>query len=348
MSSTIKCKLSAYALAIILGATTVGCQYFDASDNGDESSATAADSAAVDQPGAAADSAAADSARIDAVPVEIAFTTSGDISSYLLFSSTVETEAAIEIHPEVSGQVEVVTAEEGDHVTAGDTLVLLDSDQARIDDRESAMELRHKEAAYRRTQELFERSLVATQEYEDKLFQLEEARLRREKASLALEHTVIRAPFAGVITSRQVQVGARVGPGAPLFNLVELDDMIARIYVPGRYLTDVAVGQKADLASDFLEGMTFAGFVKRISPVVDPRSGTFKVTVGLNDRWEYLRPGIFVKVKVITDTHSDTVLLPKEAVVYDGGDRYVFVVVDSTGPGSSSKPGMKTVAMLRR
>ena len=306
-----------------------GCQYLESDSAAAESSngeTATADSTAD------ADRAGADSTRmrIDAVPVEIALAIVGEISSFLLFSSTVETEASVEIHPEVSGLVEEVRVEEGDRVAAGDTLVLLDAEQARIDDRESALNLRHLEAGYNRTEEMYRRKLISAQAHEDQLFRLEESRLRREKARLALEHTAIRAPFSGVITSREVQVGARVAPGVKLYELIKLDDMIAKVFVPGRYLTTIKRGQRAEVESDFLEGMRFRGYVKRISPVVDPKSGTFKVTVSLRDRWEYLRPGIFVNVKVVTDTHASAILLPKEAIVYDGGDRYVFIVTDST------------------
>lgn len=292
---------------------------------------TATDTTAVDS--AAIDSARADSAQRaerDAVPVETAAAVRGDISSYLVFSSTVETEAAIEIHPEVSGQVEEVFVEEGDQVDAGQLLVRLDNEQASIEDRESAINLRHLEDAFGRTEEMHRRKLISAQEFEDKLFQLEQARLRHEKARLALTHTEIRAPFSGVLTSRHVQLGARVAPGGKLFDLVKLDDMIARVHVPGRYMRTVATGQVAEVESDFLEDMTFDGYVKRISPVVDPKSGTFKVTVGLRDRWENLRPGMFVNVRIVIDTHENTVLVPKAAVVYDGADRYVFVVADSS------------------
>ena len=325
--------LVAWALSGALAAAFYagGCSHFGGDSQAEgsaRSDSTSADSTGADS--TAAGTSRADTARIDAVPVETALSTTGDISSFLLFSSTVETEASVEIHPEISGLVEVVTVEEGDQVVAGDTLVRLDTDQARLDDRESAMELRHLEMGYKRTEEMFRRGLIAPQDHEDRLFHLEEARLKVEKARLALENTMIRAPFAGVITTREVQVGARVAPGVKLFDLVKIDDMIARVFVPGRYLTRVRVGQKAEVVSDFLEGMEFEGYVKRISPVVDPKSGTFKVTVGLRDRWEHLRPGIFVNVRVITDTHTDAVLLPKQAVVYDGGERYVFVVEDST------------------
>jgi membrane fusion protein (multidrug efflux system) len=137
------------------------------------------------------------------------------------------------------------------------------------------------------------------------------------------------APFSGVITERSVQAGARVGSSSKLYDLIKLDDMIARVYVPGQYLVNIVGDQRAMITSEFLPDKRFSGWVKRISPVVDPRSGTFKVTVGLRDRFEFLRPGLFVNVQIITDTHEQAVLIPKQAVVYDGGDKFVFAVDDT-------------------
>jgi membrane fusion protein (multidrug efflux system) len=82
------------------------------------------------------------------------------------------------------------------------------------------------------------------------------------------------------------------------------------------------------VTSEFLPDRSFKGWVKRISPVIDPKSGTFKVTVGVRgDKPSDLPPGLFVGVRIVTDTRPDAVLIPKRAVVYEGGERYVFTVV---------------------
>ncbi|MEE2659813.1 MAG: efflux RND transporter periplasmic adaptor subunit [Candidatus Latescibacterota bacterium] len=324
----------AVAVALSLSLACGGAESSNEEGEGTEdvSDSTAADAIASDSTLASADSANSDSAakKIEAVPVEVSQAIRGAISSYLLFSSTLETEEAVEIHPEASGRVVRLFVEEGDQVGADQVLVQLEDEQPLLEDKETEVELSHLEGSFKRTEEMFQRKLISNQEYEDALYQLEQARLRRERARIGLAHTRIRAPFSGVITSRLVQVGARVAPGAKLFDLIKLEDMIVRVYVPGKYLRIVNIGQAAEVESDFLEDMLFDGYVKRISPVVDPRSGTFKVTVGLQDEWEYLRPGIFVNVRIVTDTHEQAVLVPKEAVIYDGGDRFVFVVDDST------------------
>jgi len=268
---------------------------------------------------------------VEAVPVEAALVKTGEISSFLLFSSTIETEKSVQIFSQLGGLVQQVRVEEGDQVVKGDTLVVLDDEDVHIEYMESQANLTHLEAGYKRTEEMFRRELVSDQEYEDKKFSYDQARLRFEKARIAQEHTVIRAPFTGVLTTRQVQTGARINTSTLLFDLIKLDDLISRVFVPGQYLMAISKGQSVTMESDFLADMRFEGWVKRISPVMDPKSGTFKVTVGVKDRWQYLRPGLFVSVRIITDTHTDAVLVPKEAVVYDGGDRFVFVVAkDST------------------
>jgi membrane fusion protein (multidrug efflux system) len=133
-----------------------------------------------------------------------------------------------------------------------------------------------------------------------------------------------------VISSRDTQVGARVGTGTKLFSMVKLDEIVARVYVPGRYLPVVAENQPAVVTSEFLPDRSFKGWVKRISPVIDPKSGTFKVTVGVrSEKPSELPPGLFVGVRVITDTRDAAVLIPKRAVVYEGGERYVFAVVQN-------------------
>ena len=287
-------------------------------------------------PAAANDAAAAekkpddkDGAKAsDSVPVEIETARMGPVAAYLSYNSTIEVETAVDIYPEATGLVEQLLVEEGDRVKAGDPLLHLQRDEQEVEVKDSEVNLARLESTYRRSEELHQRGLINQQDFETRKFDLEQARLRLQRARIGLEHTVVRAPVDGVVTERLVQPGARVSGGTKLFALMSLDDMIARVYVPGRYLAAVSEEQEARLASDFLPGRSFEGWVKRISPVVDPKSGTFKVTVGVRPGSEAPRPGLFVNVRIITDRRDAAVLVPKRAVVYDGGERYVFIVRD--------------------
>lgn len=263
------------------------------------------------------------------VPVETALVTRGQISAFLSFNSTLETESVVDIYPQTTGQVEALFVEEGKVVKEGEPLLKIDDRELRVDADEANGNYEHLKRNYARTQDLYQRNLINKQDYETQTYQLEQARLRLERAKIRLAYATVRAPFAGVISAREVQVGARVAGGTKVFSMVKLDDLVARVFIPGRYLPIVAENQPAVVTSEFLPNKTFTGWVKRISPVIDPKSGTFKVTVGVRgEKPSDLPPGLFVGVRVITDTRTNAVLIPKRAVIYEGGERYVFAVVN--------------------
>lgn len=287
-----------------------------------------------DNPAAAAKRAAtaekdkARQAAAEMVPVETALVTRGEISAFLPYNATLETEAVVDIYPQTNGQVEALLVEEGQVVKEGDVLLKIEDRELKVDVEEGTANYDHLKKNFDRTEELYQRNLVNKQDFETQSYQVDQARLRLERAKIRLSYATVRAPFDGVISSRETQVGARVGSGTKLFSMVKLDDLVARVFVPGRYLPNVAENQTAIVTSEFLPDRTFKGWVKRISPVIDPKSGTFKVTVGVRgDKPSDLPPGLFVGVRIITDTRSDAVLIPKRAVVYEGGERYVFTVV---------------------
>ena len=121
------------------------------------------------------DAASADSTAIDVdtvvienvVPVETKPAAIGDISSFLYFNSTIETEAAVEVHSQLSGYlVKSVRVEEGDRVEAGDILVMIEDKELQVALQESEVDLRHLQVGYDRTEEMFRRRLISDQEYE--------------------------------------------------------------------------------------------------------------------------------------------------------------------------------------
>ena len=107
-------------------------------------------------------------------------------------------------------------------------------------------------------------------------------------------------------------------------------DKIAVVHIPERETSRIRNGQRAYLTTENLSDMRFESRIKRVSPAVDAESGTFKVTVGVNDPNDRLRPGMFVSVHIVTETHNNALLIPKSAVVYDNGLPHAFFVEQDT------------------
>ncbi|MGH8223395.1 MAG: efflux RND transporter periplasmic adaptor subunit, partial [Woeseiaceae bacterium] len=87
-------------------------------------------------------------------------------------------------------------------------------------------------------------------------------------------------------------------------------------------------GQTATITVDALSGARFEATVARISPVVDPATGTFKITIEVTDASRRLKPGMFGRINIVHDRHANALQVPRGAVVEDGGAETVFVVED--------------------
>ena len=262
-----------------------------------------------------------------AVPVKVAIVDEGDITSSLVFDSVLETESSVEIFAESSGVILEVLAEEGDRVSKGQVLARLESDTQQVDADEEKARYEHEKLNFERRIDLFERQLINQQDFETAKLTLEQMRLRFERASIQLENTIVRATVDGVITERIAQVGRRVTANRQLFTMMNLDELHANVNVSGQHLLSVKQGLKAVIDSDLIEGVQYEAFVKLVSPVVDPGSGTFKAKVAvLKDNGMPIYPGMFVNVRIIVDNRKDSILIPKDAVVHEGDLKYIYTV----------------------
>jgi len=259
----------------------------------------------------------------EAVPVEIAALGHGEIEAVLRLSSNLEAEGEVQVFAEAPRRVTKLLVEEGTPVRKGQILIQLQDDEQKSAVAKAEIELKESERDYERTKELYEQKLVTEQLFNESGYKVERNRLALEDARRELGYTQVRAPIAGVVTERLVNLGDQVTVNQALFRIVDFDSIVARIYVPEKDMVRLAVGQPARLRADALGGKTFTGAIDRISPVVDPATGTIKVTVA-TPRQEGLRPGMYVEVELVTAVHDQALLVPKRALVYDNDQVFVF------------------------
>ena len=288
---------------------------------------------------AKADSAKVDSSKVadankkkmlEGVPVKVAPVETGAISAHVMYSATVEAEETIDIYAQASGLVCKVLIEEGEDVKEGQILIELVDDDLQLNEAEARLTYEKLATQIERKVELYNRQLLSKEDYEDLKINVEQARIRWDRAKLALAHAKVRAPATGVIARRLVKLGDRIGANTKLYEMMNLQRLIAQVHVPGQGMRNLSVGQQAMVTTDFVPDVKFDGRILRISPVVDPGSGTFKVTLEIDAHGHKLRPGMFVNAHIVTATHVNAVLVPKRALVYDDGLPHVFVISDST------------------
>ncbi len=299
----------------------------------DSSAVVSSDSSAAADSTAKADSiarVASEEAEARAVPVVVTEVKRGEVFDYIQQNATVDTENAVEVYSRLTGEVVALAVEEGARVAKGAVLCRLDDDDYRLALESMKVAYEKSKSDYNRIEAMYGKQLASEKELEEAKFNFEQSRIDRDQKALDLRRTRITAPIAGVVSIRHIKLGQRVTSSSPLFRIVSLEEKITVIHLPESETNRVSDGQRAYLSTENLPGRRFEAAIKRISPTVDPESGTFKVTVGLADPENLLRPGMFVAVHIVTDTHSEALLIPKVSVIYENGQPYAYFVEADT------------------
>jgi membrane fusion protein (multidrug efflux system) len=260
------------------------------------------------------------------VPVEVSRAIRGDVYAVYTGTASLESDEEALVVAKVGGEVEKIFVEEGDVVRAGQVLARLDGDRLRLEMEQTRANLQKLQQEYERNVELNERGLVSAGAFESIKFDLDSQRAAYSLAKLELDYTEIKAPIAGIVSERFIKVGNTISINDPVFNVTDLDPLLAYLFVPEREFRKLTPGQQADVTLDAIPGERFEAEILRISPVVDPQTGTFKVTLAVQDEGARLKPGMFGRFQIVYDARQDAVLVPRIALVDDDERQSVFVV----------------------
>ena len=258
------------------------------------------------------------------VLVELAEVNVGPIEKVLERSAPLEAEAQVQVNARTSNPAVDLLVEEGDKVKKGQILLRLENDRQK-NDFDSAKSLLDKEQIdFLRQENLYKDNLISEQEYRNAKFSLSQRQLSFEEAQRQFEYTEVRAPIDGTITMRDVKVGDQVSSGGTIFEIIDFESTVAVIHVPEQYLPELKPNMEARLISSTLGADNIIpAYVKRISPIVEARAGTVKVTVGVNELGA-LRPGMWVDVELVLNTKREAILIPKKSIIYDNDQTYAF------------------------
>lgn len=264
-----------------------------------------------------------------AVPVEAAMVVRSDISAFFTGTASLEAEEEASVATKASGVVTQIFVEEGDYIRAGQALAKLDGERLALELARTEVSLNKLQREHERNEDLYEKQLISIEEYERVKSEFETQKAAYDLAKLELDYTTVRAPISGIIAQRFIKVGNTLQVNEPTFHISDFDPLLAIMNVPERELGKLQVGQAARLTVDALPNTVFDGTIKRISPIVDASTGTFKVTIEVQDDSKQLKPGMFGRIQIIYDTHLSTLLVPKEALIEEDEDISLYVVQDS-------------------
>jgi RND family efflux transporter MFP subunit len=211
-------------------------------------------------------------------------------------------------------------------VEAGDVMAKLEDEELEIEVTRAKATMDRLYNDYQRNKELYDKKLISVEQFENSKFEYESQKAAYELARLQVEYSQIKAPISGVVSQRLIKRGNMVNVDQDLFKITDFDPLLAVLHVPEHEMNKLRKGQTAVINVDAIAGETFRGSVLRISPIVNPETGTFKVTIAITDASQKLKPGMFGRVRIVYDTHEQALMIPKEAVMTEDGSSSVFVV----------------------
>ncbi len=264
---------------------------------------------------------------VAAVPVEVTTASRRTISSFIETNGTLEAENEVDLVARVSAPVIALHVEEGDLVQAGQLLARLDDLETRVQTEISRVGLAEMRQAYERAQQLHAEDLISPEAYERATSAYDAAKAQLKASEIQLEFTELRAPFSGRIVRRYVDLAEQVSVNMPVYRLSDFDPLLCPIQLPERDLPRIRLGQQAWLSVEAWQDERFAATVLRISPIIEAETGTFKVTLELRHGGR-LRPGMFARVFVETETREGALVVPKAALSLESIGDTIYVAND--------------------
>jgi len=264
-------------------------------------------------------------------PVNTALAHRQSWQSLLTSVGSLEAVQGVMVTAELTGKVVHIAFEPGTMVQAGDLLVQQDisSEEAQLRGAEAAMGLA--KVNRERLRKLLSDGAIAQSQYDDAAakFKEEEAQVDNIRAIIAKK--TIRAPFAGRLGIRLVNLGQILNEGDEIVSLQSLDPIFVNFLLPQQQLPQLQLKFRVQVTTDALPGEIIEGEVTAINPQVDSSTRNIKVQATVANSHEHLRPGMFVKVAVVLPVQDKVLAIPATAILYAPYGDSVFVVEEKKG-----------------
>lgn len=252
---------------------------------------------------------------------------------------------AVELTAEVSGRVVEARLNAGERVDEGDLLVRLDDRQVAADLQVIESQLADARRQLERASRLRTNNAISQAQVDELRTAVDVAVAQRQAARVRLENHRIVAPFSGVIGLSDLSVGTYVTPGTILTTLDATDRMELTFSIPERFLGQVSLGQLVRGNSPAYPDDTFEGELVELGTRVSELSRSLPVRALINNPEGRLRPGQFMSAS-LTLREREALVIPEQAVLLRGDNKYVFIAEDGVAERVSVTLGSRMPGLV--
>jgi membrane fusion protein (multidrug efflux system) len=256
-----------------------------------------------------------------------------------------------------SGIIKSILVKEGDRVKKGQILVQLDDVDARLQVERAEAAVMQAETSLEtdrttlvRYQKLLERKVIPQQTYDDLTFKvkIDESRLALAKTDLdmakqyLLDHQIV-SPIEGVVDLKIASLGehVNVAPKDMIIKIVQMDPLELEFNVPENFAGLIHIGNKIQFYLKAFPEEKFSGFLRYISPTVDPTTRNLKMKALVQNPSYRLKPGFFAEVTVQTGGNPAALIIPESALFSQEGKFYTYTVQDGIAERKEVETGVR-------
>jgi membrane fusion protein (multidrug efflux system) len=256
---------------------------------------------------------------------------------FIQSTGTLRAVRGADLSAQASGVVEEIAFDSGNEVPAGKVLLRLkpNDDFAKLEELQAAAELA--DLTNKRDLEQFAAQAVSQAVIDTDSATLKSARAQVAAQQALIDEKIVKAPFAGRLGIRQVDIGQYLTAGTTVVTLQALDPILVDFYVPQQALGNLKIGQSVVATVDTYPKQTFTGSLEAINSKVDTGSRNVQVRAALHNPDRQLVPGMYANVRIDFGAKNSAITLPQTVVSYNPFGDSVFVV-DKDGVDADGKP----------
>ncbi len=260
---------------------------------------------------------------VDAAKVKIA-----PMAKTISAVGSLRSDETVIVRPEVSGRIAEIGFREGQRVVKGSIILRLDQSVQRAEMQQAEANLALAKSRIERSRDLHAKGFISSQALDDAENAFKVASASADLAAARLTKLDIKAPFSGIAGLRLISIGDYVREGQDIVNIEEIDPLKVDFRVPEIFLKQISTGQTLEVNLDAIPNIAFTGRVLAINPLIDANGRAVVIRAVIKNTDERLRPGMFARVKLITNERQEGLTIPEQALIPAGDDFFVFRVAE--------------------
>ncbi len=264
--------------------------------------------------------------------VTIGYPMQMDLNKTITLTGSIMAVQQASIFARVGGYLEKITVDVGDRVSRGQVLAVINYNDLQNQYEQAKANFEYANIQYERAKKLIEKQLISQNDLDMAKNQYSVTQALMNVAALNLSYATIRAPFSGYIANRYVDPGTLVPgstqmvPATPILVLVDTNTVKVMVNVSEKDVSNVRAGMPVTAVTDTYPDKIFRGVISRVSPALDPATRTMGVEVDIPNPQHLLKPGMFSRVSIVSESHKNILAVPVSALINTDDKKNLYVV----------------------